>query len=433
MINTIMNVISNIMLFVFADRIYPYFYASKKSEIYLKVIIIISLSIFLALIQPIRPTFIYYILVIIAINAFNKVFYKTEGFSYVLFNTSALLFLLLVEFISVIIIPLITQQTINEYLESGNIIISYLINWSVMFVLFETGYMLIKKHREKLPSITFLGIAVYLLLFVFEIVMIGYTTRIASDKMTTTVLIVVLSGYFLINLLVAYLIFKTSRNSEIKYEYELLQQQARTQLSLYRDLLEKYEQSQGITHDVKRHLKTLSGLISPKDSKAERYLYEFVEEIESFKPQFKSDNEILDVIINHKILQSELKKIEFGIDYDDVDLSFISDMDITIILANILDNAFEAVESLEDHQRKVRLVISSISGLVLIHVTNNYSQINCEPGGRFVSTKKNHSGIGLKNVQKTVEKYNGIYGIEIKGNKFIVKITIPSIEKERSV
>lgn len=77
-----------------------------------------------------------------------------------------------------------------------------------------------------------------MLLFAFEIIMIGYTTKLASDEKTTTVLLIVLSGYFLINLLVAYLIFKSSRGSEVKYEYELLQQQAATQMTLYRDLLE---------------------------------------------------------------------------------------------------------------------------------------------------------------------------------------------------
>lgn len=433
MVTTVMNIISNIILFVFAEKIYPYYYAPKKGSAYLKAAVITGISVLLALLHPIELKFINYVLVVLSINIYNKNFYKTEGYSYILFNTAALLFLLLTEFASVIIIPLITHETINEYLTEGNLLSSYLINWFIMFVIFETVYMMIKKRKEQIPSITLTGIAAYLLLFVFEIVMIGYTTKLASDEKTTTVLLVVLSGYFLINLLVAYLIFKSSRGSEVKYEYELLQQQATTQMTLYRDLLEKYEQSQEITHDVNRHLETLSGLLADKETKAEKYLSDFAQKIEQSKPQFKSKNAILDVIINHKILQSELKNIHFIVDYDDTDLDFISDMDITVILANVLDNAYEAVEKLDENHREVRLVINYMAGFVLINVSNNYAQVNREPDGKFLSTKKNHLGIGMKNVQRTVEKYDGIYGAEVKGDRFIVKITIPYVKKERSV
>lgn len=430
---TVMNMISNIMLFIFADTIYPYYYA-KQERIpnYIKMLAVTGTSAVLALLHPVELKFINYVLVVFAINIYNKIFYKTEGYSYILFNTVTLLFLLLAEFSSVIIIPLITHETINQYLETGNLISSYLINWFIMFVLFETGYMLIKKYKKKLPVITGFGITAYILLFVFEIIMIGYTTKLASDETTDTVLIVVLSGYFLINLLVAYLIFKTSKSSEVKYEYELLQQQSVTQLTLYRDLLEKYDQSQEITHDVKKHLETLSGLLSDKDIKAKEYLSDFSREIDCMKPQFRSENAILDVIINHKILQSELKNIEFSVDYDDADLSFISDMDITIMLANALDNAFEAVEEIDGDRRNVRLVINYMSGFILINVSNHYYEVNREPDGRFVSTKKNHAGIGLRNVQKAVEKYDGVYRAEVKGDRFIVKITIPYVKKERS-
>lgn len=152
------------------------------------------------------------------------------------------------------------------------------------------------------------------------------------------------------------------------------------------------------------------------------------------KPQFKSRNAILDVIINHKILQAELKEIEFTVDYTDVDMSFISDMDITIMLANALDNSYEAVEALEKNRRQVKLIITKMSDFLLINISNSYNNVEQKPNGKFVTTKKNHSGLGLKNVQKAVEKYDGIYKAEVVEDKFKVKITIPILNsKERSV
>lgn len=434
MVSIIMNTVSMMILFLFADKIYPHYYPQKKVRFkYEKYLFIAAAAILLAILHEHEMDIINYVLVVAVVNIYNKLFYKTEGYMYILFNVSALLFMLLAEFVSVIMIPLLTHETINEYLEEGNLIISYLINWFVMFAIFEPGYMFLKRKNEKLPSITLSGIAAYILLFVFELIMIGYTTKLASDEKTTTVLILTLCGYTFINLLAAYLIFKTAKNGEIKYENELLQQQSMTQMTLYRDLLEKYEESQRTAHDVKKHLKILSGLIGDEDM-ARKYLKEFIEETEKMKPQFKSRNAILDVIINHKILQAELKEIEFTVDYTDVDMSFIFDMDITIMLANALDNSYEAVEALEKNRRQVKLIITKMSDFLLINISNSYNNVEQKPNGKFVTTKKNHSGLGLKNVQKAVEKYDGIYKAEVVEDKFKVKITIPILNsKERSV
>lgn len=434
MVSIIMNTVSMMILFLFADKIYPHYYPQKKERFkYEKYLFIGAAAILLAILHEHEMDIINYVLVVAVVNIYNKLFYKTEGYMYILFNVSALLFMLLAEFVSVIMIPLLMHKTINEYLEEGNLIISYLINWFVMFSIFEPGYMFLKRKNEKLPSITLSGIAAYILLFVFEVIMIGYTTKLASDEKTTTVLVLTLCGYTFINLLAAYLIFKTAKNGEIKYENELLQQQSMTQMTLYRDLLEKYEESQRTAHDVKKHLKILSGLIGDED-RARKYLKEFIEETEKMKPQFKSRNAILDVIINHKILQAELKEIEFTVDYTDVDMSFISDMDITIMLANALDNSYEAVEALEKNRRQVKLIITKMSDFLLINISNSYNNVEQKPDGKFVTTKKNHSGLGLKNVQKAVEKYDGIYKAEVVEDKFKVKITIPILNsKERSV
>ena len=285
MVSIIMNTVSMMILFLFADKIYPHYYPQKKEMFkYEKYLFIAAASILLAVLHEHEMDIINYVLVVAAVNVYNKLFYKTEGYMYILFNVSALLFMLLAEFVSVIMIPLLAHKTINEYLEEGNLIISYLINWFVMFAIFEPGYMFLKRKNETLPSITLSGIAAYILLFVFELIMIGYTTKLASDEKTTTVLILTLCGYTFINLLTAYLIFKTSKNSEIKYENELLQQQSMTQMTLYRDLLEKYDESQRTAHDVKRHLKILSGLIGDED-RARKYLEEFIEETEKMRSE----------------------------------------------------------------------------------------------------------------------------------------------------
>jgi len=64
-------------------------------------------------------------------------------------------------------------------------------------------------------------------------------------------------------------------------------------------------------------------------------------------------------------------------------------------------------------------------GLVIIHIVNPYTEIITESHNSFISTKKNHLGIGITNVQNTVEKYNGVFEINTANQLFDISITIP--------
>ena len=64
-------------------------------------------------------------------------------------------------------------------------------------------------------------------------------------------------------------------------------------------------------------------------------------------------------------------------------------------------------------------------GCYLIHSENPYNYINNISGRKFLSTKQNHMGIGLTNIESAVQKYDGVLSIDIKNKKFIVSITIP--------
>ena len=104
-------------------------------------------------------------------------------------------------------------------------------------------------------------------------------------------------------------------------------------------------------------------------------------------------------------------------------MSFISDMDITTIFSNLLDNAIDACREIDKSRRKIRIIMRAQMGLIVIKITNScaYNHISNIKFGH--STKENHSGIGLFNVRKAVEKYEGIMDIKRDNNTFCVSIT----------
>ena len=61
----------------------------------------------------------------------------------------------------------------------------------------------------------------------------------------------------------------------------------------------------------------------------------------------------------------------------------------------------------------------------MIHTENKYENLNPNTENSFLSTKNGHAGIGLKNIEMTVKKYNGIWKATVENNSFVVSITIP--------
>ena len=62
----------------------------------------------------------------------------------------------------------------------------------------------------------------------------------------------------------------------------------------------------------------------------------------------------------------------------------------------------------------------------MIHVENPTKNDLKREGNTVVSTKEGHIGLGLKNVEMVVKKYNCDFKIHVKDGNFVVAITIPT-------
>lgn len=62
---------------------------------------------------------------------------------------------------------------------------------------------------------------------------------------------------------------------------------------------------------------------------------------------------------------------------------------------------------------------------IIINISNPVYTTPKRNGRLFKTSKQGHSGIGLSNVVKSVEKYNGHLICETENNCFIVNIVIP--------
>ena len=99
-----------------------------------------------------------------------------------------------------------------------------------------------------------------------------------------------------------------------------------------------------------------------------------------------------------------------------------SDIDLTSILSNGLENAFKAVMLLEN-ERFIELNMQEKCGKLLISIENNYLNEPIFIDGIPISKEKDH-GFGTQSIAYTVEKLHGNCQFSTHQHHFKLRVVI---------
>ena len=222
------------------------------------------------------------------------------------------------------------------------------------------------------------------------------------------------------------------------YSEENKRQVLEVQNSYYRKQMEYMISTENATrslrHDIKNHLMSITSLAKKNDSPA---VIEYIDKLyHYFQPlagSVSSGNVVVDSILNGKLALATEKGIKVNMNVSiPVELS-IHDVDITILLGNLLDNAIENFDN--EAGNAVELDMKYDKGRLFIRLTNPYSGMAQKGEGDFRTRKedkKNH-GFGLQNVHYVVDKYDGEIKIEKEGNVFLVEILLYLTETPKNI
>lgn len=183
----------------------------------------------------------------------------------------------------------------------------------------------------------------------------------------------------------------------------------------YMQKMDAEERIKEVYHDLKNYF-----LLSDHEKVSE----ELRKKLTLYEQFYKTGNDFLDIILAEKIR----KAYEVGIQMEcHVDFSkggFIAPLDVSTIFGNLLDNALEATQKIEEEEKYIWISVSVKRQLLVLVIKNNMSG-SCN--GILVTDKWNSSyhGYGLKNVRKSVKAYDGEMKIDVGGKEFKVSIVIP--------
>ena len=188
-------------------------------------------------------------------------------------------------------------------------------------------------------------------------------------------------------------------------------------------------------HDLVNHIGVLRELINEKRTEEAKKYIDTVWNIQNeFDLKIHTGDSFLDVIVNYYLYLAEKENIEFVVLGKLTKKMPLEMFDITTLMGNILQNAFEAARKADVPRIRVELVEHKEE--IFIVVSNSVAKRNNTKTDFFMSSKKdkeNH-GFGLKNIVATVEKYHGeCYMESIVENRealFQISIAIPTAKAE---
>lgn len=233
----------------------------------------------------------------------------------------------------------------------------------------------------------------------------------------------------LIMLAINILIFKlylslAGEMSERKYNAIYAQQ-----LELYGKTVREREMSmaeyRSIRHDMKQHYSLVLNMLEKKNySTAEEYLKKLVEDNTDHSQICRTENPVVDAIVNAKYSFMKTLGIKCTADIH-IPMQLPFDMaDMSVLLGNVLDNAIEANnDNVSD--KYIKIYMAYDKNVLVITVINSYDgTLLRDKTGKILTRKddKNAHGFGLVSIERIVQKYHGSMVIEETSEEYKIKL-----------
>lgn len=260
---------------------------------------------------------------------------------------------------------------------------------------------------------------------------------IAIDRVVSKFSIVILIVLFVLVLISKFYNFHMMKKNiysyKLDYENKIIKDNVLKEHNYYKKIKKEKDKVKSLHHDIKNHIICIKNLC--EDKKIDKVL-EYINTMESninncskINQDFNTGNMILDSILRVKKSICIEKNIEFYIDIDFSKSDFINMVDICTIFSNIIDNAIEACDKINNHNLSKKIILKGkyIDRFCIISIENTKINDIKQIKKFFLTSKKNSymHGIGLNNVKKTIEKYFGEVIINYSKNTFTIKIMIP--------
>lgn len=179
-----------------------------------------------------------------------------------------------------------------------------------------------------------------------------------------------------------------------------------------------------LRHDMRHFLINISAFIANGEiEEAQLYISKLIDNTDKTAIRKYCKNEMVNMILSSYEMQVENHEIDFQYSIRIPEKLQFSDVDITAILSNGLENAIQAVLPLKACERYIKLDLHMKDNKLLLSIKNTFAEKPSFQNGIPLS-KKNGHGFGTQSIQYTAEKLKGNCQFSVDGNLFVLQVIL---------
>lgn len=222
--------------------------------------------------------------------------------------------------------------------------------------------------------------------------------------------------------------------TQLEYALKYADQNLLAQKKQYNTLAAHMDETRKARHDLRQHLAVVQSYLDQDDKIG---LTKYIKSYQNSLPfdiiEYFCANDVVNAIVNYYAAQARNIGINFTANVMYPNNCLVSDIDITVLLGNLLENAVEACKRELSDQTFIKLRMKQRGQATLFILIDNTCRtpISFEKGTPL-SSKREGMGIGILSIRDIAARYNGTVQFEQQKDVFYasVKLTLMQSKDE---
>lgn len=206
---------------------------------------------------------------------------------------------------------------------------------------------------------------------------------------------------------------------------EMQEEQAKRHLEEVRSI---HNEMRGYKHDFHHHLQALKGQLEAGEiDRAIAYIDQLDQTLQNVDTLLKTGNVTVDAILSAKIAGAKAEGISVTVDANISDNLTLTDLELSIIIGNLLDNAIEACRSAEG-KKFIRISLHMKGKMLYFYMLNSAGAKKQKLGSLFKTSKGSAHGFGLHRAETVLNEHGGWVKYNSEDGAFTSEFLVPAVE-----
>ncbi len=205
---------------------------------------------------------------------------------------------------------------------------------------------------------------------------------------------------------------------------EMQEEQAKRHLEEVRVI---HGEMRGYKHDFHHHLQALKGQLEAGEvERALAYIEQLDRSLQSVDTLLKTGNVTVDAILSARLAQARSEGISVDVQANLPDTLALTDVELSIVIGNLLDNAIEACRAAQG-RKFIRLSIRMKSSMMYFYLLNAAGAKQKKVGSLFRTGKTGAHGFGLHRAEAILKKHGGWVKYNSEDGAFTSEFLVPAV------